>query len=116
MSVNYRFLPIFTVPNKFQEKYMKISVTEASKRPKGSQRGATPLPGGHPVRPGVGPRHLAAWAPGGAPLALLRGSGSFRTADFCSDFSGIFGALLIGVKSLQLKDISRQKLALGALS
>ena len=61
----------------------------------------------------------ATWPPGRgvAPLRLPFGdSGSFRLVDFYSNFSGIFGALLIGVKSLQLKDISRQERALGALS
>jgi hypothetical protein len=33
-----------------------------------------------------------------APLPSLDFSGSFRSADFLSDFSGIFGALLIAGK------------------
>src|SRR4051794_1743963 len=52
-------------------------------------------PGGPPVvqapplaRPDPRPRQVAAWVPGGGPPALLRDPGSFRYADFLSDFPG----------------------------
>src|SRR3954469_15033230 len=49
-------------------------------RRRGTARGATRCPGSLPARPNPRPRHLAACAPGEAPLALLRDSGSFRHA------------------------------------
>jgi len=48
---------------------------------------------------------VAAWAPPGSPLALLRASGSFLYADFLYIFPGIFGALLIRGKP----EIKRQQ-------
>ena len=46
-----------------------------------------------------------------APLLSLDFSGSFRGADFLSDFSGIFGALLI-VEKLEIEKQKKQELAL----
>src|SRR4051812_17078363 len=51
-------------------------------RQRGAARGGTRSPGGLPTRPHPRPRPLAAWAPGGAPLAPLGASGSSRYADF----------------------------------
>src|SRR4051812_45835790 len=39
MPVNCGFIPIFIVPEKFQQKYIKNSVTEDSGSPKESRRG-----------------------------------------------------------------------------
>src|SRR3954471_14416730 len=44
-------------------------------RRRGAARGDTKCPGGHLARPHPRPGHLASLAPGGGPLALLRGSG-----------------------------------------
>ena len=54
MSVNCRFIPIFTVPKKFQEKYKKISVPEDSGSPKESRRGAPPSQAGRWRGPTLG--------------------------------------------------------------
>ena len=55
----------------------RVFGTGSKYRPKGGTRGGPLHPGGLPARPGVGPRHLAAWEGGGPPPALLRASGVF---------------------------------------
>src|SRR3954464_11012754 len=64
-------------------------------RRKGAARGATRGPGAPLARPSPRSRQVAAWGPGGSHLVLLRDSGRFLHDDFLSDFSRIFGALLI---------------------
>src|ERR1041385_6595599 len=49
-------------------------------RRRGAAMGDTRCPGDHPARPHPRPCHLAAWAPGAPPLALLWGFGRFRCA------------------------------------
>src|SRR3954469_1085945 len=61
----------------------------------GAPGGPTRQPGGLLARPRAGPRQGPSWSPGGGPLPSLGYSRSFRSANFLSDFSGIFGALLM---------------------
>ena len=68
-------------------------------RRRGEARGATRGPGALLVRPSPRSRQLGAWGPGGSHLVPLRDSGRFLHADFLSDFSRIFGALLIWGKT-----------------
>src|SRR3954470_9413470 len=56
-------------------------------RRRGAARGATRSPGAPLARPDPRTRQVAASVPGGGPPTLLWGSGSFRCADFLSDFS-----------------------------
>src|SRR3954469_23310227 len=63
-----------------------VSTPRAKYRRRGVSRGPTRQPGGLLARPRVGPRQGPSWSPGGGPLLV---------ADFLSDFSGFFGALLI---------------------
>src|SRR3954465_6955947 len=75
-----------------------VSSPRAKYRRRGAPGGPTRQPGGLLARPRDGPRQGPSWSPGGGPLPSLRYSGSFRSADFLSDFSGIFGALLMAGK------------------
>src|SRR4051812_16786443 len=75
-----------------------VSSARGKYRRRGAPGGPTSQPGGPLARPRVGPRQGPFWSPGGGPLPSLDFSGSFRSADFLSDFSGIFGALLIAGK------------------
>src|SRR4051812_15585064 len=45
----------------------RVSSMRGKFRPKGGYRGHLGLPGALVAQTGVGPRHLATWAPGGAP-------------------------------------------------
>src|SRR4051812_3738788 len=56
---------------------LRVSGTGCKYRPKGATRGGGPRPGALLARPGVGPRHLAAWVGPVPPLAPLRASGVF---------------------------------------
>ena len=51
----------FPLSQKSQEKYIKMSVTEASRSTKMGQRGSRGCPGGLPARPGPWPRPHVAW-------------------------------------------------------
>src|SRR3954462_13035792 len=75
-----------------------VSSARGKYRRRGAPGGPTRQPGGPLARPRVGPRQGPFWSPGGGPLPSLDFSGSFRSADFLSDFSRIFGALLIAGK------------------
>src|SRR3954464_13327903 len=70
-----------------------VSTPRAKYRRRGVSRGPTGQPGGPLARPRVGPRQGPFWSPCGGPLRCLGDSGSFRVADFLSDFSRFFGAL-----------------------
>src|SRR3954470_13610392 len=75
-----------------------VSTPRAKYRRRVVSRGPTGYPGGPLARPRVGPRQGPFWSPCGGPLRCLGDSGSFRVADFLSNFSGIFGALLMAGK------------------
>src|ERR1043165_2227071 len=78
----------------------------AKYRRRGARGGPTIQSGGSLARPRVGPRQLPSWLAGGGPLPSLGSSGSFWGADFLSDFSGFFVALLIAGNP----EIQKQKL------
>src|SRR3954471_20251725 len=75
-----------------------VSTPRAKYRRRGEPRGPTRKPGGLLAWPRVGPLQGPSWSPGGGPLPSLDYSGSFRGADFLSDFSVIFGSLLMAGK------------------
>src|SRR4051812_45569173 len=75
-----------------------VSTPRAKHMRRGSPGGPTSQPGGSLARPRAGPRQLASWLAGVALLRFLDYSGSFHCADFLSDYSGIFGALLMAGK------------------
>src|SRR3954470_19070322 len=75
-----------------------VSSARGKYRRRGAPGGPTSQPGGPLARPRVVPRQGPFWSPGGGPLPSLDFSVSFRSADFLSDFSGIFGALLMAGK------------------
>src|SRR3954470_19887371 len=70
-----------------------VSSARGKYRRRGAPGGPTSQPGGPLARPRVGPRQGPFWLLVVAPPCLLDFLGSFRSADFLSDFSGIFGAL-----------------------
>src|SRR4051812_35832725 len=69
MSVNYRFIPIFIVPDKFHKKYIKNHCSRRLPKPEGKPEGPHPLPRGQVARPRVGPRQEAACEEGTSPGA-----------------------------------------------
>src|ERR1043165_276831 len=75
-----------------------VSSARGKYRRRGAPGGPTRQPGGPLARPRVGPRQGPFWSPGGGPLPSLDFSESFRSANFLSDFFGIFGALLMAGK------------------
>src|SRR3954465_1409754 len=81
-----------------EESVLGVSTPRGKYRRRGASRGPTRQPGGLLARPRVGPCQGPSWAPGGGPLPSLDYSGSFRGADFLSDFYGFFGALLMAGK------------------
>src|SRR3954464_7469699 len=83
-----------------------VSTPRAKYMRRGAPGGPTSQSGGSLARPRVGPRHLPSWLAGVALLRSFGDSGSFRCADFLSDFSGFFGALLMAGKPERKK---RQK-------
>ena len=95
---------------------IRVSTPGVKIGPKGGSRGGPTRPGGSLAWPPPWPRGQAAWEGGGPPPALLRASGVFWNAEFLCIFLWNFsGTVNMGI-NLQFTDISRQKLALGALS
>ena len=80
------------------ESVLVVSTPRGKYRRRGASRGPTRQPGGLLALPRVGPRQGPSWLPGGGPLCCFGVSGSFRDADFLSDFPGFFGALLMAGK------------------
>src|ERR1041385_4479557 len=75
-----------------------VSTPRTKYRRRGVSRGPTGQPGGPLARLGWGRARDPSRVPVVAPLRCLGYSGSFRVADFLSDFSGFFGALLMDGK------------------
>src|SRR3954468_19978579 len=75
-----------------------VSTPRAKYRWRGEPGGPTSQSGGSLARPRVGPRPCPPGWLGVALLCSFGVSGSFRCADFLSDYSGIFGALLMTEK------------------
>src|ERR1043165_4398304 len=101
---------------RYREEFAKIrsvlgvSTPRAKYRRRGASRGPTRQPGGLLARPSVGPRQGPSWSPGGGPPSLSWLFGKLPESWFLSDFSGIFGALLIAAKPEIQK---QQKIATG---
>ena len=73
MSVNCKFIPIFTVPKKFHKKYIKNQRSRRLPTPEGEPEGGHPPLGGQVAWPHPRPRQEAAWVEGatpGAPFGL----------------------------------------------